>query len=575
MATKAGRDVSLSDENVNLRARLEEAEATLQAIRRGEVDAVVVGEQIYMLTTAEAASNQLRGRALSEVSDAVITIDNDSRVTWMNAAAAQRYSIAPEHALGRLIGDIYENRWLRPEDEVSARVSLAEKGYWRGESVHHLRGGTNLHVESSVSVLRDDAGRRVGVLTVIRDITARKHAESEREELLTKESNAREAAELAMRAKDEFLATVSHELRTPLSAILGWAAMLQRGTLDEPAAAAAIETIVRNARAQAQLIEDLLDAARIMSGKLKPELEPVELTSVVNTAVESLRHAALAKNILLTVNIDTATYRVHGDTARLQQVISNLLANALKFTPNGGRVEVALTRDNTLAHVSVSDSGEGIPVEFLPYVFDRFRQADGTTTRKHGGLGLGLAIVRHLVQMHGGSVEAFSAGVGKGASFVIHLPLVTAPQIPRRPARLGVHDPGVAVVAKGGVLQGVRILEVDDEADSRDVIREALEQYGAQVVTAASAAEALEALSVFRPDVLVCDIGMPGEDGFSFMRRLRSVDENRGIPAIALTGYAGNEERLRALDVGYQGFVPKPVELDNLVSVIAGLVGRS
>ena len=575
MPTKADPHTSLRAEIAELRARLAEAEATLEAIRTGQVDAVVVGDQIYMLTTADAASNQLRGRALSEVSDAVLTIDNDSRVTWMNATAEQRYNIGSEHALGRMIDDIYENRWISPDEEATARASLAGKSHWRGESVHYLRGGGHLHVESSVSVLRDDAGQQVGLLLVIHDITARKQSELEREELLTKESNAREAAELAMRAKDEFLATVSHELRTPLSAILGWAAMLQRGTLDETAAAAAIETIVRNARAQAQLIEDLLDAARIMSGKLKPELEPVELTSIVNVAVESLRHAALAKNILLTVNIESSTYRVHGDTARLQQVISNLLANAFKFTPNGGRVDVTLTRDNTLAHVTVSDTGEGIPMEFLPFVFDRFRQADGTTTRKHGGLGLGLAIVRHLAQMHGGSVEAFSGGVGKGATFVVHLPLITTPQIARRPVRATPADDDTGTAVQGGVLSGLRILEVDDEADSRDVIREVLEHYGAQVVTAASAKEALEAVNVFRPDVLVCDIGMPGEDGFSFMRRLRAAQDSVTIPAVALTGYAGAEERLRALEVGYQGFVPKPVELDNLVSVIAGLVGRS
>ncbi len=570
MPTKADLETSLRAEIAELRTRLDEAEETLRAIKSGEVDAMVVGDQVYMLTSADAASNQLRGRALSQVSDAVLTVDNDSRVTWMNATAEERYHIASENALGRLIHEVYQNRWLRPDDEAAARQTLAEKGHWRGESMHTLRDGIYLHVESSITVLRDDAGREVGLLTVIQDITSRRRAELEREELLTQESNAREAAELAMRAKDEFLATVSHELRTPLSAILGWAAMLQRGTLDEMATATALQTIVRNARAQAQLIEDLLDAARIISGKLESALEPIELTAVVNAAVDSIRHAAMAKAIDLRLIIDPATYRIQGDAARLQQVVSNLLSNAVKFTPRGGRVEVTLSRDNGSASIAVSDTGEGIPPEFLPHVFDRFRQADGTTTRRHSGLGLGLAIVRHLVQMHGGAVEARSAGSGRGATFTVALPLITRNVIPRFDARAA-----DAAGVDEALLRGVRILEVDDEPDAREVIREALEQYGAAVLTAASAVEALEALRSFRPDVLVCDIGMPEEDGYSLIRRFREADEGKTIPAIALTGYARVDEKARALEVGYQSFVAKPVEIDDLVSVIANLVRRA
>ncbi|HEU4929023.1 MAG TPA: ATP-binding protein [Candidatus Krumholzibacteria bacterium] len=574
MSTKAERETLLHEQIAELRARLEEAEETLRAIRTGEVDAVVVGDQIYMLTSAEAASNQLRGRALSHVSDAVFMVDNDYRVTWMNATAEQRYYVKSEHALGRLIHEIYRNRWLRPGDEAAARESLNERGRWRGESVHQLRDGSILHVETSLSVFRDDDGRGVGLLVVIQDITTRKQAELEREELLVKESNAREAAEVAMRAKDEFLATVSHELRTPLSAILGWAAMLQRGTLNEAGKAGAVETIVRNARAQAQLIEDLLDAARIMSGKLKPDLEPVELTAVVSIAVDSARHAALAKDIELRLEVRPASYRVMGDAARLQQVVGNLLSNAVKFTPPGGRVEITLTSDERgAARLTVEDTGDGIDAKFLPHVFDRFRQADGTSTRRHGGLGLGLSIVRHLVEMHGGIVQAHSPGLGRGARFTVHLPLVASRHL-SRPAESEPNETVSTPLAERP-LHGLRILEVDDEADARDVIREALEQFGADVMTASSASEALAAIPAFKPDVVVCDIGMPDEDGFSLIRRIRLVEHGKTVPAVALTGYARADEKMRALEGGYQRFIPKPVEIETLVSIIASLAGRA
>ena len=564
----------LHSQITELRVRLAEAEETLHAIRNGEVDALLVGDQIYMLTSAEAASNQLRGRALSQVSDAVFTVDKDARVTWMNATAEQQYGITSERALGRLIHEIYENRWLQSGDEAAAQQSLRERGHWRGESMHALHGGTLLHVETGFSVLRDETGHEVGLLVVVQDITTRKQIELEREELLVKERNAREAAEVAMRAKDEFLATVSHELRTPLSAILGWAAMLQRGSVDDAGRAGALETIVRNARAQAQLIEDLLDAARIMSGKLKPDLEPVELTAVVSLAVDSIRHAALAKQIDLRLAVVPAPYQVMGDAIRLQQVVGNLLSNAIKFTPRGGSVEITLTSDDRGARLTIEDTGDGIDPKFLPHVFDRFRQADGTSTRRHGGLGLGLSIVRHLVEMHGGIVQAYSAGEGQGARFTVHLPLVASRHFPR-PVESETPSESKSIVLPDRPLNGLRILEVDDEADARDVIREALEQFGADVMTASSASEAIAAIPAFKPDVVVCDIGMPGEDGFSLIRRIRSVEHGKTVPAVALTGYARSDEKLRALEGGYQRFVPKPVEIETLVSIIANLAGRA
>jgi CheY-like chemotaxis protein len=291
-------------------------------------------------------------------------------------------------------------------------------------------------------------------------------------------------------------------------------------------------------------------------------------------AVDSARHAALAKEIELRLAITPASYQVMGDAARLQQVVGNLLSNAIKFSPRGGGVEITLTSDDRGARLIVADTGDGIDPEFLPHVFDRFRQADGTSTRRHGGLGLGLSIARHLVEMHGGIMQAYSAGIGQGARFTVHLPLVTSRHFPRPVESESMSEP-VTVVLPERPLNGLRILEVDDEADARDVIREALEQFGADVMTASSASEAIAAIPAFKPDVVVCDIGMPGEDGFSLIRRIRSVEHGKTVPAVALTGYARTDEKMRALEGGYQRFIPKPVEIETLVSIIASLAGRA
>jgi signal transduction histidine kinase/CheY-like chemotaxis protein len=404
-------------------------------------------------------------------------------------------------------------------------------------------------------------------------------AESAREQLYASEKRARAEAERANRLKDEFLATVSHELRTPLNAILGWGTMIRQGRLDDAMFARAMEAIERNARAQAQLVEDLLDVSRIITGKLRLDVRPIHLISIISAATDSIRPAAQAKGIKLEMVLDPSAGHICGDATRLQQVIWNLLSNAVKFTPTGGVVQVTLNRVDSKAQINVSDTGEGVTPDFLPYIFDRFQQADGSITRSHGGLGLGLAIARYLVEMHGGTIEARSAGQGQGAAFTVKLPLAAVHA--RQALQTG--DSERASLAEEDSsdrnwpnLHGLKILAVDDETDAREMVKGVLEQYGAQVMTAASAREALIALEQLRPDVLVCDIGMPEEDGYSLIREVRMLGDAQGgnTPAVALTGYVRIEERVRALAAGYQMFVPKPVEAGELALIIASLMGR-
>jgi PAS domain S-box-containing protein len=398
----------------------------------------------------------------------------------------------------------------------------------------------------------------------------------ERARLYETEQRLRAEAETANRLKDEFLATVSHELRTPLTAIVGWSVMLRTTQLGEEATARAIETIERNARAQTQIIEDLLDVSRIITGKLKLDTRPADLASIVASALDSVRPAAATKGIRLASEAEPGAGAVWGDPSRLQQVMWNLLSNAVKFTPAGGEVTVRLEQTDSHVRVSVSDTGAGVSPEFLPYVFDRFRQADGTTTRAHGGLGLGLSIVRHLVEMHGGTVGAESGGRGRGATFTVELPVLSA----RGAVSDGAQAPAPPRAAEepettAPSLAGLRVLLVDDEADTRMLLTTVLEQRGAEVSAAASAAEALAAIATFEPDVLVSDIGMPGEDGYSLLRRVRALDPRAGgrVPAVALTAYAREEDRMRALRAGYQVHIAKPVNPAEFVAVVASLAG--
>jgi signal transduction histidine kinase len=408
------------------------------------------------------------------------------------------------------------------------------------------------------------------------EIGEREKAEQERARLFVREQEARRQAEEANRIKDEFLATLSHELRTPLNAILGWAQMLRMTKLEEATALRAYATIERNARAQAQLISDLLDVSRIITGKLRLEQKPIDLSAVVEAVLDTVRPAAEAKGISVTVWSEPPVSPVFGDPDRLQQVIWNLLSNAIKFTPREGRVEVHLRQVLGSVEIAVTDTGSGIQPDFLPFVFDRFRQAESTTTRSHGGLGLGLSIVRHLVELHGGTVAVASAGPGMGAIFTVALP-VRASFSPSFGLELAAPPAAADDAWNAVLLSGVRVLVVEDDEDTRELLVRALERGGAQIEEAGSVAEALAALDRGLPDVLVSDIGMPGEDGYSLIRRLRarSRDQGADLPAAALTAYARSEDRAQALQAGFNAHIAKPVDPGELVVIVARLAGRA
>jgi CheY-like chemotaxis protein/nitrogen-specific signal transduction histidine kinase len=415
------------------------------------------------------------------------------------------------------------------------------------------------------------------VLSLVLDVTAHKRADEESARFLAGEQAARREAEQANRIKDEFLATLSHELRTPLTAIVGWTHLLSTGKVDAARYPQAFETILRNAKSQAHLIEDLLDVSRIITGKLRLDARPFDLRAVIEAAVSSVRLAAQAKGIRLESMLDPHPGQVSGDPDRLQQVVWNLLSNAIKFTPREGRVQVCLERVESFVTVKVSDTGEGIKPEFLPYVFDRFRQADGGSASQQKGLGLGLAIVRHLVELHGGTVQAESDGECRGSTFSVKLPLFIAAdriETASDPAEPGKSQVDYSDLAGASLrLDGLRILIVDDEADARQVVTMMLRRSGAETMAASSANQALEMWGSWRPDVLVADIGMPAEDGYALIRKVRSysADEGGQIPAVALTAYVRREDRLRILSAGYQMHLAKPVEPIELITAVASL----
>ncbi len=425
---------------------------------------------------------------------------------------------------------------------------------------------------------RDERRRAYRMIGVVQDITDIKHAEVDREQLLTREKQLREAAEAANRAKDEFIAVVTHELRSPLNAIFGWAQTLLR-EVDEETRAHAVQAIERNARAQSKLIEDLLDNSRILSGKLRLEVQPISLVSVISNAMDVVRPAADAKNITIKTELDTVTNTISGDPERLQQVFWNLLSNAIKFTNPRGQVTIRLERVDPHVRIIVSDTGRGIKHEHLPYIFNRFHQADESGTRRRAGLGLGLSLARHLVELHGGIIEASSDGEGRGANFTVSLP-VRAVRAEPDTQREGRTRRRKALTAPG-TLKGLKALIVDDESDARELLTTLLKQFGAEVMAAASAAEALDIIAACGPgelpDVLVSDIGMPEADGYSLIQRVRQLPPQEGgaIPAVALTAFSRAQDRIRALSSGFQMHVPKPVEQAELVMVIAALTGRT
>lgn len=502
--------------------------------------------------------------------DVIVGRDLNGLVASWNAAAERLFGYTAEEMIGKPLTILYPPDRQNEDDDILERLRKGER-LEHYETVRRAKNGRLIAVSLTTSPIKDAAGRIIGFSKIVRDITDQKKAEAERDALLKSEHEARAQAEEANRVKDEFLAVLSHELRTPLNAILGWANLLRSGKLDPASVERALEIVERNATAQSKLIEGVLDVSRIVSGKLQLDIRPLQLSTVVESAVDSVRPMADAKNMKLRVNngIEPEPL-VNGDASRLQQVVWNLLSNAVKFSPAGGEVEVSLRPVNSSVEIVVKDHGQGIAGEFLPHVFDRFRQADSTTTRKHGGLGLGLAIVRHLVELHGGTVTAESDGQGKGATFRVRLQTITKEAqalSARASGQLPQIDPKAA-------LTGMRILVVDDHEDGREVLAEMLAMCDAEVRVAASANEAMSTIGEWRPQVIVSDISMPEVDGYAFIRQLREIEIHRDIPAIAVTAHALAEDRERALAAGFQNHLAKPVQLAELALSIATITGR-
>jgi PAS domain S-box-containing protein len=486
---------------------------------------------------------------------AICMLSPEGEVTSWNAGGERLFAYSADEIIGRSFACFYpaaERDLGLPAEHLR---EAQERGRHEGECLRLRHGGGAFDAHVVLTPVRRNRELR-GFSLVVRDITERKRLEDDLR---------RRAEDLATanRAKEDFLATLSHELRTPLNAMLGWTRLLRMGKLDQSAVSRALETIERNAHVQEQLIGDILDVSRIVTGKLRLELAPIDLAPVLEAAIDAVRPAAEAKGLRLAYNVDFSG-TVLGDPDRLQQVVWNLLANAIKFT-SAGWIRVSLERQGPSAVITVEDSGEGIPEDLLPFIFDRFRQGDGSATRPHGGLGLGLSIVRHLVELHGGRVQARSGGRGKGAAFSVHLPL-RAIQTPAAEGSDASEQP----------LSGVKVLVLDDDADAREVVSTALAQCGAKTVAAGTPREALVLLREFAPDVLVSDIAMPGEDGFAFIKRVRALaPEGIGsIPAVALSAHHHDDEMRHALTAGFQEFVPKPVEMDELAAIVLTLAKR-
>jgi len=484
---------------------------------------------------------------------------NDAVYTLLGFRTAE----VVEQSLSRFISVDEAREFMAALREVVAR------GVTRNARLNpRSASGAVIPTTLNASALRNPDGTVIGAIGILRDMRAYEIVVRDLEE-------SRRKLDEANRAKDEFLATLSHELRTPLNAILGWVRLLRSGTLDAVGARRGPEVIERNTRVLAQLIEDLLDVSRIITGKLRLDVRSVDLVSVIVSAVEAVQTAADARSIRLEASLDGALGPISADPNRLQQVVWNLLTNAIKFTTMGGRVDIRLERADSVARITVTDTGKGIRPDLLPFVFDRFRQGEASIGRRYGGLGLGLAIVRHIVELHGGDVRAESGGEGCGAVFTVDLPVnaTLTSAIAPAPARRLVDREAVVRPAS---LRGLRVLVVDDEADARELMRMVLRSSGADVMAAASADEAVEQVEQWRPDVLVSDIGLPGDDGYVLIRRLREREAGRGssIPALAVTAYARAEDRTRALSAGFQMHVAKPLEPADLVAAIANLVSR-
>jgi PAS domain S-box-containing protein len=501
--------------------------------------------------------------------DAIISKDLNSMVLSWNAAAERMFGFTAPEMVGQSIRRLIPDDRQQEEDVVLSRIRRGER-VEHYETIRRRKDGTLLPVSLTVSPIRSQDGTIVGASKIARDVSERERAQQERQRLLT-------IAQDASRLKDEFLATFSHELRTPLNAIVGYVRMMQSNMLTGEKRTRALDTVARNVTSLTQIVEDVLDVSRIISGKLRLDVQPVDLPPVVHNAVETVRPAADAKGIQLVTVVDPRAAPVSGDPERLQQILWNVLSNAVKFTERGGRVQVYLERVNSHVEITVTDTGVGISAEFLPYVFDRFRQADAGVSRMRGGLGLGLAITRHLTELQGGRIFAASDGPGTGATFRIELPLRSANAPAPVEERERPRAPQIEQYSAVPQLHGICILAVDDDRDALDLVREILEATGATVVTADSGQQALELLERLTPDVLLADLGMPKMSGFDLIDRLRRSERQaiREIPAAALSAYARAADRTKAMRSGFQLHLAKPVDPHELMAAMAALGKRA
>ena len=510
---------------------------------------------------------------LDNTLDAVMAMDADGVIRFWNPRAERTFGWGRDEAIGASMVSLVvdEADRARLAQDLARAGASAGGAPQRTEVIGRRRDGTSFPLEVTITVIPEDPDYRFSAFA--RDITERKRSERERERLLAEAEHAREQAEAASRVKDEFLSTLSHEMRTPLTAIVGWIYLLRGGRLDDSARARALDAIDRNAGAQSQLISDILDLSRIVGAKFRLEVRPIQVAPVVAAAIETLMPAANARGIKVQTVLDPSAGLVSGDTDRLRQVVWNLVSNAIKFTPKGGRVIARVERADPNVVISIEDSGVGISPEVLPHVFERFRQGDSSNTRNHGGLGLGLAVVRHLVELHGGQVTASSAGEGEGATFTVTLPLldpadgVTGDREDDAPAASD------ELPDDAPRLDGLRVLVVDPSDDVREVVCRILRLCGAEVDTVGSAADALTSFARNVPDVLVTALDMEGETGYSLLRKVRSLPRDVGgaVPAAAFTAYSRTEDRIRALRAGFQMYLPKPVQPVELLAVVAAL----
>ncbi|MBC1239381.1 response regulator [Nostoc sp. 2RC] len=566
-------------------------ELAIEALKNGATDYVLkqrLGRLVPSVQRALREAKERRHRQFIEESlqkseakyrrivdtsyEGICTIDFQARIEFVNQRMSQMLGYTAQEMLGRSIFDFIERidgidvqqqlQWLQKQE------SDLKEGRWR------CKDGSYIWTLISARATFNEEGEFLGAIAMLTDITDRKRTEEERDRLLDLEKSARAEAEAANRIKDEFLAVLSHELRSPLNPILGWAKLLQSRKFPDTALKKALLTIERNAKLQAQLIEDLLDVSRILQGKLNLKMASVDLVSTIEAAMETVRLAAEAKSIHIQTTLDPSVGSVLGDPARLQQVVWNLLSNAVKFTPTGGRVHVRLECVDADVQITVTDTGKGISQDFLPHVFDYFCQDDNTTTRKFGGLGLGLAIARHLVEMHGGIIWVQSPGEGEGATFTVSLPLI------ENSGKINYINTNslTNAVSAFSPLTGIQVLVVDDNDDTRDFLSFVLEEFGAIAMSVASATEALETLAKSKPDILLSDIGMPEMNGYMLIEEIRTFEVQTGrekIPAIALTAYAGEINEQQALQAGFQQHLVKPVTPEELLMAISSLINQT